>query len=232
MNLKNINFNKIPRKFIFLAGISSPDFCEKNPLNAKKINFTNTIIFIEILLSRGHEVLFASSDVVYGDSDKIKNELSTLNPYGFYGILKSKVEEYFKNYQNFYVARLSNIFSKEDKFVQYLVNTYNKSETAIVFNNFIRTPIHFKDFLNFIEAFVIDKNFSYKVVNLCGNEHISRTDIAKKINKVCNLKYNVIETPKDFLSNRPLKIKTESIYLNDIIGIERTNLLYDLELCF
>lgn len=50
LNLKNINFNLIPKKFIFLAGISSPEFCENNYLIAEKINFANTISLIEILL--------------------------------------------------------------------------------------------------------------------------------------------------------------------------------------
>ena len=230
LNLKNINFNLIPKKFIFLAGISSPEFCENNSLIAEKINFAKTISLIEILLLKGHDVLFASSDVVYGDSNEIKNELSVLNPYGFYGLLKYKVEQYFINYKNFYVARLSNIFSNEDKFLQYLFHMSNKSENAIVFNDFVRTPIHFKDFLNFIEAFVINKNFSHKVINLCGNDHFSRSDIAKKVSKICNLKYNAIKTPEEFIKYRPLKIKTESIYLNEIIGKERTSLINDIEL--
>ena len=93
LNLNNVEFGLIPKKFIFLAGISSPEFCEKNQLISKKVNLYNTIRLIEILLLKGHDVLFTSSDVVYGSSNEIKDELSIVNPYGYYGKLKYKVEE-------------------------------------------------------------------------------------------------------------------------------------------
>ena len=63
-----IDLNKINKNdlVIFLAAISSPDLCQKDFKKSFKINVLGTIKFIEESIRRNANVLFFSSDTVYG----------------------------------------------------------------------------------------------------------------------------------------------------------------------
>ena len=87
-------------KIIFLAAISSPDFCEKNFKTAKKINLDGTIYFIKHALKNNAKVLFFSTDLIYGRCFFPVNETSLTSPFGTYALLKDKVEKEFSNFEN------------------------------------------------------------------------------------------------------------------------------------
>ncbi len=219
-NLDNNKFNHVEDNLLendvifFLSGISSPDYCDKHPELAKKINFINTTRLLRKILAKKCKVIFASTDSVYPDSKNEVYEDSTHSPVGNYGLFKSKVENEFKNEKNFFIARFSYILGG-DKFSAYLNSELSTKKE--IFKSFSRNVISIDDVLNGLYMF--DKKPLNKSINFCGPELLSRMDIAKmyKKNIFSDLILEEIEPPKNFWSSRAKEINMKSKYLDLIL---------------
>ena len=233
-DLSNPNYNFIDKlcsgdKFIFLAAISSPDYCSTNYEEAYLINVKNTKELIKRLLNKGIDILFASSDVVYGRTLLPVNENSEINPVGRYGEMKADVESEFKDYKNFYIMRLSYISSVRDKFIAYLLLSSKNNTKISVFDPFIRSMIQLDDVINFIIIF-IKKTLKIKpIVNLAGPDFISRLQYVDTFAEIFPLKFNKILPPPDFLVERPDTILLESVYLSSYLDKSLKNVLNELK---
>ncbi|WP_345972455.1 NAD-dependent epimerase/dehydratase family protein [Sulfurimonas diazotrophicus] len=208
-------------KVIFLAAISSPDKCENDFENAYSVNVTGTKYFIEKVLENGGKVLFFSSDVIYGNTTDPVNEDAPTHPFGEYAKMKDEVEKAFAGKDNFKVFRLSYVLSQGDKYLQYLQNCLKESKTAEVFHPFYRKIVFMEDVLDAIEA-ILQKwdAFPNQKFNICGNENVSRKDIADYFNEAVgnNLKYVLIEPDENFWMARPKNIELVSLYLEQLLG--------------
>ena len=89
-DLKNSDFDEIGSGdyVVFLAAISSPDVCRDRYEYAYSINVTGTKRFIEECVARGANVLFFSSDVVVGATQKAACENAEPHAFGNYGAMK------------------------------------------------------------------------------------------------------------------------------------------------
>lgn len=212
---------------IFLAAISSPDVCSNSYEEAYIINVKGTIYFIEEALKRRARILFFSSDVVYGNSVNMVNESSETNPFGNYARMKDEVEKTFSNERNFKVFRLSYVLSKEDKYLSYLKSCSDKNEVAEVFHPFSRKVVYIKDVLDAIENVLVKwDEFENQKFNICGDEDISRRDIADFYNDVVGnkLRYKIIEPNDKFWEARPKDINITSIYFEKLLGRKPTKI--------
>ncbi|HIM74589.1 MAG TPA: NAD-dependent epimerase/dehydratase family protein [Campylobacterales bacterium] len=210
-------------KIIFLAAISSPDECNNNYEKAYKINVIGTKYFIQEVIRRGAKVLFFSSDVVYGNSLNKVDENTNTNPFGNYAKMKDEIEKEFQDEKNFKTFRLSYVLSTEDKYLSYLHDCINKNEVAEVFHPFSRKVIYIEDVLDAIENILHRwEEFDNQKFNICGNESISRKDIADYYNKEMKntLKYLTIEPNESFWEARPKDINIESLYLERLLNRE------------
>jgi dTDP-4-dehydrorhamnose reductase len=228
-NAENFNYSFIDEKsnIILLAAISSPDECNNNYDESYKINVTGTKYFINEAIKRGAKVLFFSSDVVYGNTIKAVDENSLTNPFGNYAKMKDEVEKAFEGEKNFKVFRLSYVLSKEDKYLSYLKSCVDKNEAAEVFHPFSRKVVFIDDVLGAIESILVkwDK-FENQKFNICGDEDISRKDIADFYNEEVDnkLKYTIIEPNEKFWEARPKDINITSIYLEKLLGRKVTKI--------
>lgn len=228
-NAENFDYSFINEQtnIIFLAAISSPDECNNNYEEAYKINVIGSKFFIREVIKRGAKVLFFSSDVVYGNSIEKVDENSITNPFGNYAKMKDEVEKSFEKEKNFKVFRLSYVLSKEDKYLSYLKSCVDKKEVAEVFHPFNRKVVFINDVLESIENILVkwDK-FENKKFNICGDEDISRKDIADFYNDNIGdkLKYAVIEPNEKFWEARPKDINITSIYLEKLLGRKTTKI--------
>lgn len=218
---------KIGDYVIFLAAISSPDECNKNYEYAYNINVIGTKNIIKKLLDKGCRVLFFSSDVAYGDYSCIFDENSASNPFGNYGRMKYEIEEMFKKYINFKVFRLSYVFSKDDKFMQYLLKCSKNNITADVYDSLYRNVVYIDDvicgIINLIKTFDRWDNYLF---NICGSDLLSRKNLVEIYTEVVdrNLKYNVSKPSESFLLNRPKTINVKSIYFEKLLGRTSTKI--------
>lgn len=214
-------------KIILLAAISSPDECNNNYEESYKINVSGTKYFIKEAIKKGAKVLFFSSDVVYGNSLNEVDENAQTHPFGNYAKMKNEVEKAFEKERNFKVFRLSYVLSSEDKYLSYLQNCIDKNDIAEVYHPFSRKVIFIEDVLKAIEN-IIEKwnDFDNQKFNICGNEYISRKDIADFYNEVIGNKliYKIIEPDDKFWEARPKDINLISIYLEKLLGRKPTKI--------
>lgn len=212
---------------IFLAAISSPDICNNNYDEAYKVNVTGTKSFIEEAIKKGAKVLFFSSDVVYGNTIENVDEDSKTNPFGNYARMKYEVEKAFVNEKAFKVFRLSYVLSKEDKYLSYLKNCFDKNEVAEVFHPFSRKVVYIEDVLDAIENILAKwDDFENQKFNVCGYADISRKDIADFYNEEVGnkLKYTIIEPDKNFWEARPKDINITSNYFEKLLERKTTKI--------
>jgi dTDP-4-dehydrorhamnose reductase len=213
-------FNKDTR-IILLAAISSPDECNNNYAQSYKINVIGTKYFIEESIKKGAKVLFFSSDVIYGNQIDKVDETAETNPFGNYAEMKNEIEKAFEFDSNFKVFRLSYVLSNKDKYLSYLKNSIDKKEVAEVFHPFNRKVIYIEDVLDAIES-ILEKwdDFNNQKFNICGEEDISRKDIADFYNEVIGnkLEYSITEPSEEFWKARPKNINITSLYLEKLLG--------------
>lgn len=217
-------------RFVFLAAVSSPDFCSDNYQLAHLVNVVNTKTLIHRLLDKGAHVLFASSDVVYGRTKSPVNESSSINPLFEYAQMKAEIETYFKGRINFYVMRLSYIASIRDRFTKFLITSSKNNEEVTVFDPFIRSMISAFDVVEYVEKFILNPNRVGVLVNLVGNNFISRLQYVEQFSKVRSLQYKTISPPIEFLKKRPDVILLQSLFLSKYLEREPLNVLNTMSL--
>lgn len=205
---------------VFLAAISSPDICEQKYEMAYSINVTGTSWFIKECIKRNANVLFLSSDVVYGSENCVFSELSNANPVSKYGFMKYEVERNFSHNPHFKSFRLSYVFSAQDKFMIYIKRCLDGHAAAEVFDALYRNVIYLDDVVSAMirlgERFT---NYSVRIFNLSGPDLLTRKDIAaiyQQYNPA--FQYTVRVPEAEFFIARPNVIRTRSLYLEDLLG--------------
>lgn len=203
---------------VFTAAISGPDKCASDFELCWNINVTGTSCFIEEAIKKNCKVLFFSSDAVYGNiRGKIYDEESETKAETPYGRMKKAVEDKFKNEQNFKCIRLSYVVSAKDRFVSYCLSCVEKNEIADVFHPFYRNCIVVNDVVNVVWWFANNwNNYPYYVLNIAGEELVSRVRIADELNRIIDgkLKYTISLPGGDFYKNRPQITQMKSLYLS------------------
>lgn len=205
---------------VFLAAVSSPDYCKNEYERAYGINVRGTTAFIEKCLKAGARVLFFSSDVVYGETgDNIVDEESTVRPHGAYGKMKARVESTFAQEPGFVAVRTSYVVSMKDNFSRYMNEKIRSGERLEIFDPLVRSPIGLDDVVASVQS-IFNNWRDYGAVNLCGPEHLGRLQLMEKLADNLGLipNFEVVQPPKEFYVARPQSIRITSKYLNQILG--------------
>ncbi len=213
---------------IFLASISSPDECIKNPKFTYKVNVQNTILAIRKIISKKAYVLFASSDMVYSGNKGIVDEDTQPNPLSGYGKMKLEVENYFKDELYFKSMRLSLVCGVDDNFTSFLHNASMNKNLIKIFHPIIRSMVSIQDVILFVRAFIEQPNKIPRLTNLVGSEFISKLDYALVFSEFLNLKFSVNEPPDSFLLSRPKEIYSTSKYLKEVLKNNPKDVLTEL----
>lgn len=202
---------------VFTAAISSPDQCAANFELCWKINVEGTKYFIREAVNRGCKVLFFSSDSVFGNiPGAIYTEESELKGSTPYGKMKRAVENEFAGNSNFKSIRLSYVVSANDRFISYCLNCIRNKESAEIFHPFYRNCITVSDVEDVVLWFAFHfEDYKPFVLNVAGQELVSRVRIADEINRILGnkLKYTVSQPKEGFFVNRPKIAQMKSLYL-------------------
>ena len=203
---------------IFTAAVSGPDMCANEFEKCWNINVTGTEHFIKNSIAHGCKVLFFSSDAVFGDiPGEIYTELSETKAQTPYGRMKKAAEDCFKDEPNFKAIRLSYVVSKNDRFVSYCLKCIKTGEKADIFHPFYRNCITVSDVVNTVDWLINHwEDYEPQVLNVAGNELVSRVRIADELNRLYDnkLKYVITSPGEDFYKNRPKITQMKSLYLN------------------
>jgi len=217
-DLKNISFHK-DSIFVMLAANSSPTVQSNQILDYIKINYLNTKLLFENLIKQKIKIIFISSDCVYGNTQKVCDELSETNPIGLYGTLKLLIEDFLKHYDLFKVTRLSYVYSSHDSFINYIKDCVIKSREASVYKFLNRNIVCLDDVVEGLCSLVFNfDSINHKLINFSGPENLSREGMVKILRKYINFNYRIIDPPTNFFNDRPKKIITESRFFNQLLS--------------
>ena len=211
---------------IFLAGISSPEFCEANSELAKSINYDGSCRFIEAALKKGARVLFASTDAVYGNQIGRLSEDAPCFPLGKYAEFKNALESKFSEAAEFKSLRFSYILAANDKFTSLLSEKSSPPQIVNVYSNFKRNAVNISDVLIGITSLALNWNgvMSNSIINFSGSRCLGRDQMALEICEKYGFRAKLNSTigPDDFFEIRPKIIDTS----NDLFKIllEKTSL--------
>lgn len=206
---------------VFTAAISGPDKCASEFELCWKINVTGTILFIREAIKRGCNILFFSSDAVFGESRTVVfDELSETKAITPYGKMKKAVEDTFRGCSGFKAIRLSYVASINDRFISYCLNCIRNDEVAEVFHPFYRNVTVISDVARIVLYFAFHWNdFDGQFINVVGKELVSRVRIADEINRITGnkLRYRISFPSTEFFANRPQITQVRSLYLPSMI---------------
>ena len=206
---------------IFTAAISEPAIVSAQFLKATTVNVESTGEFIQGAIDLGCNVLFLSSDTVYGDVETGFDESHPINPKGAYAEMKSIVEKRFEGNPRFKSFRCSLNFYKDDRFTQYLKQCASVNEEADIFDPLTRAVIHRDDTVDAILAVANDWSLAEGQYTNCGGPQVlSRAQIAETVKRVAlpNLRFKVSRPPAKFYTDRPAFIEMKSPNLKKILG--------------
>ncbi|MFA9464611.1 MAG: NAD-dependent epimerase/dehydratase family protein [Velocimicrobium sp.] len=204
---------------VFTAAISSPDKCASDYDFCWTINVIGTSYFIREAIKRNCNVLFFSSDAVFGDIPReIYSEESETKAETPYGRMKKAVEDEFNTDSHFKAIRLSYVASARDRFISYCLNCMDSGEEAEIFHPFYRNCIVVSDVVNVVIWFFNHWD-EYKpyVLNVAGKELVSRVRIADELNRYFGNKliYSIYTPSDDFYKNRPRITHIKSLYMQE-----------------
>lgn len=207
IDLLNKNYADKNPKIIYLAAYPSPDFCEKNPVEAWNLNVTALANFVN-KIENPKCLYFASTDVVYGEGkhgEKFKED-APYNPSNNYGKHKV-VGEQLVLAKGFNVFRLPLMMNKslvdgKKHFFDIICETLAAGKEIEMFTDSYRSTLSFSQCAGFVVS-LIEKygSFDEKIVNIASDEPISKFELAQRICDFYGYDKNLIKPISMFENN-------------------------------
>jgi dTDP-4-dehydrorhamnose reductase len=152
-----------PEVVIHLAAISSPAVCHKDPDGAHRINCPTSLTDAIRTIVPNCLLIYSSTDLVYdGESPPYSASVSLPKPESIYGYTKLSFEEHVLSLKNGVVLRLSNMLGPKyayrnvgTKFLQWLYESYLKTETVGLRYDEIRSFVLVDDVLEVIQKLLL-----------------------------------------------------------------------------
>ena len=142
-------FNQVnPDLIIHAAAMTDVDQCEKDLLNAYRLNVQATKNIVEWVSIQEKSIRF-----VYISTDQVYNNLQLyssateeeVNPINFYGMSKLWAEDIVSSLNNYLILR-TNFFSFEGGLIKWLFDSNSSSQKINLFENIWFNPIYIPDF--------------------------------------------------------------------------------------
>ena len=196
--IKNITQNEENLKVIFLAAYHKPDLVLQNPKIAWNVNVVALANFLYIM-DNIKIMYYPSTEVVYGqgiDGYKFKED-DKLNPANKYGELKT-IAERMVNVAGFNVVRFPvlmgpSLAPNKKHFYDEIIEKLQNGEKIEMFKDQFRSMIDFdtasKVVIDLIET---PEAQQYKILNIAGDEKLSKYELAIRIADKYNLNKNNI----------------------------------------
>ena len=171
-------------KIIYLAAYHNPDLVEKNRELAWKVNVISLRYFIEHC-PFAKDIYYVSTDSVYGESiDRYHfKEKDPLNPVNFYGENKVAAEKIMLE-NGRHVVRfpflISPSLANKPHFYDQIVNALRNGEEFEMYADSYRSSLSFENVARLLIA-LIEHGNTEPIVNVCGDQDLSKYDVGKLI---------------------------------------------------
>lgn len=165
---------------ILFSGITSIEFCDKNPTFAEIINGKNSIKLINMLNKKGIKVLFPSSTCVFSSMKLDENFESTkTNSDNKYGQIKSFVEKNIIRNKLNTILRISKVITPDDKLLTFWKKELTNKREIQPFYDLKISPVSVFTVADYLYQWYI-KDFS-GIVHLSPSSDITYYELAKKL---------------------------------------------------
>lgn len=155
---------------IHSAAVTSVDYCEKHPVEAREVNAEAPARIARICRERGARFIHVSTDYVYdGSKPGPRVETDPVAPLGVYARSKADGEKaVLETSPEFLVARASWIFGPDrESFVDSIIRRAQKSEDCEAISDKFSSPSYSADMAALLEALLLNRDAT-GVVNLCN----------------------------------------------------------------
>lgn len=175
-----------PEIVIHLAAIKNINLCEQDQTLSYSINYKLTEQLAEVCKKQNSQLLYFSSDYVFGKYDKFWQENDPPCPTTQYGKDKAASELLIqKILSNYAIIRTAQLYGIENDFITLVVNTLQAKTIFKAFTNLVNCPTWIHDLLTMLDK-IINANHC-GIFHCVGPEAMSRYTFAVNIAKHFNL---------------------------------------------
>ncbi|MFC1480297.1 SDR family oxidoreductase [Candidatus Omnitrophota bacterium] len=205
-----------PEVVIHLAGIADPDFCERNPQLAYRVNVGGTENVVRACKMCGARLVFASSDYVFDGNNPPYTEQSEPSPLNIYGKTKAEAEACVigEMFSDAAIIRLSILYGYNDSsdrttFISTILKNLEASETIRADNSQVRYPVLLDDVAIALEAII--KRDIFGIFHLAPKSGITKYEWAIKTAEIFQKStHNIIPVRQTRAVPRPLNAQLVS----------------------
>lgn len=210
---ENTIMEESPDLIILTAARRNVDYCERNQVDANKINADGTRNMAMASKKIGAKLIYLSTDMVFDGAKESYHENDATNPINHYGKTKLEGEkEVAKALDDFAIARVSvlydwNLFEHTFNFVTWVYEGLKDGKPLKLFSDQYRNATYIK---NACEALLsICKKDEKGIFHVVGKNCVSRQYIGKKVAETFGFDEGLIKTSTsdecDWLAKRPKK---------------------------
>lgn len=200
-----------PDIIINCSGFSSRNYCESNPDDAYRLNGIGAKnIAIASRKAKAKLVHLSTGDVFEGNSIKAYREIDPVNPMNVYGKSKYFGEEMVRTFApRHFIIRVSRLYSKENEFVESIINEAKTKGEVLVPKNQFASPTPAYELAKFI-LYLIDtreygtyhascegvcsrKKFAEKVLEFSGMNDICVKEVERENESEYKAQYLALE---------------------------------------
>lgn len=187
-----------PDVVVHTAAETNVDRCEVNKENAWKVNADGTKNIAKICKRIGAEIVYVSTDYVFGGEKGLYAEEDDPNPANYYGLTKLEGERYVTQAcEDYVIVRTSVLYgwhSWKPNFVKWVIKSLRKNEQISVVNDHFNSPT-LADNLAKVMLKIINRNLK-GLYHTAGSERISRFEFALRIAETFDLDLSLIKPIK------------------------------------
>ena len=164
----------------FLAGVTTENKCQKDPILAEKINVTNTCQLLSQLNKLNVYIVYLSSSQVFNHQRSFISWNDNYSPVTLYGQHKVAVEQFIKtNISNTSIVRLTKVIGHKFALFEQVLSKAKNNQEIELFGDYYAAPISLALVNSFLYQLLISKNEG--VFQLSGSEDLSYVEMACRL---------------------------------------------------
>ena len=227
-----------PDIIIHSAGLTSVEVCEEKKDLANKLNVVFSRDIAEICENKNIKLIHISTDHLYDGKLSYYEELTETSPLNIYGKTKLEAEKtVLVNNPEALIVR-TNFYGwgtpYKHSFSDWIINNLRNNNAIKLFDDVFYTPIIIEVLAN-ISMSLIESN-KKGIVNIVGDERLSKYQFAEKITEVFNLDPGLLIRSSieenTGLVKRPKDMSLSNKYLKNITGHDMGRVNEHLEILF
>lgn len=210
-----------PDILIHTAALTNIDYCEKNEQEAYNVNTVGTLNAASACSLLNIPIVYLSTNYVYGASKKTPYfETDKCSPINIYGKTKLAGERMIRTLcRKYFILRTSWVFGGEKCYVKKIIA--NSNIPIFMSSGEILNVTYIEDLALCISK-LINTNH-YGVYNCVNSTPVRKSDLVRKVFNIINISKDVLEMPKDYLSDvapRPNYSSLNTYLIKNCINID------------